>query len=96
MQHGRPTWLGRQHFDIWIPNWKIAVEYQGKQHFEPVEFFGGEEGYKKTVERDKRKVTLAKRNGVKLFIIAENDDQGELIKKINEINQERKISAPNL
>ena len=40
IQHGCPVFLGNQHFDIWFPDWRIAVEYHGKQHFEPVEFFG--------------------------------------------------------
>jgi len=48
IQHGRPSWLGRQHFDIWIPNWRIAIEYHGKQHFEPIDFFGGQEAFKRT------------------------------------------------
>jgi hypothetical protein len=34
------SWLGGMHLDIYIPSRKAAIEYQGKQHFEPVEFFG--------------------------------------------------------
>ncbi len=52
VHHGRPEWLGRQHFDIWIPELNVAVEYQGKQHDNPVEFFGGEEAFKKNIKRD--------------------------------------------
>ena len=36
-----PDWLKRQKIDIYIPSLRIAIEYQGKQHYEPVEFFGG-------------------------------------------------------
>ncbi len=75
--------MGKQHFDVWFPEWKIAVEYHGLQHFEPVEFFGGQETFKKTVERDARKLALSKKNGVKLFIITEDDDQDKLIKDIS-------------
>jgi len=96
LQHGKPQWLGRQHFDIWMPNWKIAIEYQGIQHFEPVEFFGGEEGFKKTVERDKKKMNLSKRHGVKLFLIGELDDQDKLIKDIYNIVKDRKITIPSV
>ena len=94
IQHGRPTWLGRQHFDIWFPNWKIAVEYHGKQHFEPVEFFGGEEAFQKTVERDKRKVDLSKRHGVKLLIVTETDNQDDIVQDIKNIVKKRKIASP--
>jgi hypothetical protein len=82
IQHGKPRWLGRQHFDIWFPNWSIAVEYHGKQHFEPVEFFGGEEAFKKNVERDKRKINLSRRHGVKLFVVTEKDDFNHIAIKI--------------
>lgn len=94
IQHGQPSWLGRQHFDIWFPNWKIAVEYHGKQHFEPVEFFGGEEAFKKTVERDQRKIKLAKRNGVKLFVITEDNAQDELIQNIYIETSKRRVLPP--
>lgn len=94
IQHGQPSWLGRQHFDIWFPNWKIAVEYHGKQHFEPVDFFGGDEAFIKTVERDKRKINLAERHGVKLFVITEDDDQDELIQNIYTSSSRRKELPP--
>ena len=82
VQHGRPTWLGRQHFDIWFPNWKIAIEYHGRQHFEPVEFFGGKEAFHKSVERDKRKADLSKRHGVKLLVVTETDNHDDIVQDI--------------
>ena len=91
VQHGRPTWLGRQHFDIWFPNWKIAVEYHGRQHFEPVEFFGGKEVFHETVERDKRKAKLAKRHGIKLLIVTEADNHDDIVQEINNIVKKRKV-----
>ena len=94
VQHGRPTWLGRQHFDIWFPNWKIAVEYHGRQHFEPVEFFGGKKSFLETVERDKKKANLSKRHGVKLLIVTETDNQDDIVQDINNILKERKVLSP--
>ncbi len=84
LQHGNPSWLGRQHYDIWFPDWKVAVEYHGKQHFEPVDFFGGEDAYKKNVERDKRKIKISEENNVKLFVVQEGYDFEKLIKDIND------------
>ncbi len=46
--------LKRQHLDIYFPKYNIGIEYQGEQHSRPIEFFGGEEGFKATKERDKR------------------------------------------
>jgi very-short-patch-repair endonuclease len=30
----------RQEFDIWVPAIKLVIEYDGRQHFEPVQFGG--------------------------------------------------------
>ncbi len=82
VQHGKPAWLGKQHFDIWFPRWKIAVEYHGRQHFEPVEFFGGKEAFEKNKQRDEKKIRLAGAHKVKLFIATEelpHDDVAKLI-----------------
>lgn len=91
LQHGQPTWLGRQHFDIWLPHWNIAIEYHGLQHFEPVEFFGGQEAFEKNVQRDKKKIELAKRHKVELFIVTEDSDQEILIEEIHKTLKKRKI-----
>lgn len=64
--HGRPSWLGNQHLDVYLPEVSVGVEYQGAQHDGPVSFFGGEEGFKKNQERDARKRKLCKRHGVTL------------------------------
>ena len=56
-------------YDVYICGLKTAIEYQGKQHFEPVEYFGGKENYEKQVERDKLKLELSEKNGVKLIYI---------------------------
>ena len=59
-------WLGQQSIDIYIPDIKVAVEYQGQQHYKSVEIFGGEEGLRKTQERDERKRKLCAENGIHL------------------------------
>ncbi len=94
IQHGHPAWLGLQHFDIWFPHWNVAVEYHGLQHFEPVDFFGGKEKFEDNVKRDKRKKALARRHGVKLFIVTEEDDPENVITEINSILAKRKILPP--
>ncbi len=66
VHHARPEWLGRQHLDIFLPERDIAIEYQGEQHFVPVDFFGGWNGLSKTQKRDNRKFELCAQNGVKL------------------------------
>ncbi|WP_017472760.1 hypothetical protein [Amphibacillus jilinensis] len=82
IQHGRPDWLRKQHLDVYIPDLKIAFEYQGLQHDQPVEFFGGEEAFKKNQERDKRKFNLCKRHGVKIIYVREGYDFKEDVARV--------------
>ncbi len=63
----RTKWLGQQSLDVYIPSLKIAFEYQGIQHFGPVDYFGGEEKFKELQERDLRKSNLCKKNGVHII-----------------------------
>lgn len=65
--HARPLWLKPQHLDVYIESQGIAFEYQGRQHYEPVEYFGGQESFKNTQVLDKRKKNLCKRNNVQLL-----------------------------
>lgn len=68
IHHARPDWLRPQHLDIFIPDFPLAIEYHGQQHFEPLAFFGGEEALKETKRRDARKARKCKDHGVRLII----------------------------
>jgi len=87
VQHGRPSWLGKQHLDIWIPELKIGIEYHGAQHDRPVDFFGGQEAYEKNVERDNRKKALCIENGVQLIEVREGYNLDDLIQQILFLNK---------
>lgn len=56
-------------YDVFIAELNIAIEYQGKQHFEPVVYFGGEDAFQKTLARDKLKEQLSHDNNIKLIYI---------------------------
>lgn len=49
------------------------IEYDGEQHFESVDFFGGEENLKLQQERDERKNKWCKENNIKLVRIPYTD-----------------------
>lgn len=80
--HGKPKWLGRQHVDVWIPEHKIGIEYQGAQHFQPVEFFGGEENLKENNRRDNLKKEKFKKNNAVLIEVFPNYNFEEVRKTI--------------
>ena len=63
----RPDWLGRQSLDLYIPSLRTAIEYQGVQHYRPVEFFGGEEAHLQRLELDLVKRQLCEENQVRLI-----------------------------
>jgi hypothetical protein len=89
LQHARPTWLEPQHLDIHVPEAGIAVEYMGQQHFEPLEYFGGEAAFQLLLERDQKKAELCKRHGVELIQVRFDQDVGSRAKEIaNQISSE--------
>lgn len=62
----RPDWLGRQSLDLYVPSLRTAIEYQGVQHYIPVEFFGGKEALAQRQELDQTKRQLCEENRVRL------------------------------
>ena len=60
-------WLGKQSLDVYIPSISVGIEYQGIQHYEPVDHFGGEKAYLHRVELDNQKRRLCDVNNVKLL-----------------------------
>lgn len=67
IRHHRPQWLEGLELDVYVPEKKIGFEYQGQQHYKPVEAWGGEEALVKVQERDKRKKELCEDLQVKLI-----------------------------
>ena len=67
IHHGRPDWLGRQHFDIWIPHFKCAIEFQGEQHDKPIDYFGGQEAFIQNQRRDELKRQKAILNSTRII-----------------------------
>ena len=65
----------KQKFDFYLPDFNIAIEYDGEQHFKPVNFFGGEKGFKKCQERDIKKNKYCKNNNIQLIRIPYTDFQ---------------------
>ena len=82
VQHASPIWLSPQHLDIFIPEIQVAVEYMGEQHYEAVDFFGGESALAATQERDGRKNEICGEIGVDLHYVRYDEDMGERVRDI--------------
>ncbi len=69
----RPSWLvspdtgARLELDCYCEDLSLAFEYQGAQHYKPIEFFGGEDRFLKQKERDDYKRSICKQHGITLI-----------------------------
>ncbi len=68
--------------DFYLPDYNIAIECQGRQHFEIVESFGGVEGFKYIQNNDKIKKNLCKQNNVQLYYMTYKEDINEKMTQI--------------
>lgn len=56
-------------YDFFLPDYNILIEYQGQQHERPVDWFGGEEKFKRQQEIDKMKKEYANAHNINLLEI---------------------------
>jgi len=70
-------------FDFKIKNKPIVIEYNGEQHYEPVEYFGGKEKFQKQQKNDNIKKQYCKENNIKLIEIPywEKDNIEEILEE---------------
>lgn len=71
----------RYRFDFYLPELKIFIEFHGKQHYVPVDRFGGEKAFEKTKIRDALKVKLVKDLGEKLIVLNYRDLELKILDK---------------
>lgn len=82
------SWLEDQRFDIYFPKYNIAVEYNGIQHYIPIEHFGGKVQFNHRLELDALKRRKCLEHNCTLFELKYNytsDDYDNLIKQIQNI-----------
>ena len=78
-------WLEGQRFDIYFPKYNIAIEYNGPQHYMPIQKLGGELAYLKTIERDREKRKKCEENGCVLFELKYKYSEQDFINLKNNI-----------
>lgn len=69
-------------FDFYIPDKNICIEYNGIQHYQKVDRFGGEDSFNYQKYNDSIKNNFCKENKINLIIISYKDS---IIEKINEL-----------
>lgn len=56
-------------FDFYLDDYNICIEYQGMQHYEPIEYFGGGKALAYTQYHDKLKSNYCESSGIPLICI---------------------------
>ena len=62
------------YFDVYIPTSTLVIEYDGRQHFESIEFFGGDEYLNNLKFNDNLKNEYCKNKNIKLIRISYKDN----------------------
>lgn len=105
----KTSWLKQQELDFYLPDFKIGIEHQGRQHFISVDYFGAEENFLNNCERDLRKFNNARANGVEILYFAYKDtkfipedyftkvytNEQEFITELKRLIEERKTNFVN-
>lgn len=68
-------------FDFYLPKFNITIEYQGCQHYNPVEFFGGQSYLEYIQYHDKIKSDYCAKNNIQLICIPYWEDVNEYLNK---------------
>lgn len=69
-------------FDFYLNEYNICIEYDGRQHYEAVDYFGGNEALHISKKRDNIKNKYCKNNNIKLFRIKYSDNIEKKLEKI--------------
>lgn len=51
-------------FDFYLPNYNVLIEYNGIQHYEPIEYFGGKNKFESQIKRDNIKREYCQKNNI--------------------------------
>ena len=68
-------------YDFYIEKFNLCIEYDGKQHFHAVDFWGGNEGLKKQKKHDSIKTNYCNENGINLLRIRYDCNHNTVLKE---------------
>jgi len=87
-------WLKNEknlYLDFYLVDYDIAIEYQGEQHYFPIQKFGGKEELIKIKERDNKKLNLCNEHNIKIFYFNRKNinNLNKIFKYINEATNKK-------
>ena len=69
----RFKWLGMQSLDFYLPDYNIAIECQGIQHFESKEWFDRKRKFTDRVKDDTKKLKKCLSNNIEMIYVVDNE-----------------------
>lgn len=69
-------------FDFYLPNYNICIEYDGIQHYQSIEYWGGEQGLQIRKENDRIKTNYCIKNNIRLIRIPYTMNKDDIYKTI--------------
>ena len=69
--------IGRKRLDFYLPEYNVAIECQGEQHFEPIEFFGGKKQFEIQKNSDKEKLQICMENNIYVIYFTKHEYIGK-------------------
>lgn len=87
LRHARPPFLEGLELDIFVPSLRLAVEYQGEQHYVPFSHLGGARNFRQVQQRDTKKAAFCKKHGIDLrfFTIADKLTEDYVANKLSDL-----------
>jgi hypothetical protein len=73
------------YYDFFIPTMNILIEYDGRQHFEPVDMFGGDDYLTVVQLHDRLKDVYAKQNNIPLYRYPYTMSDDEIIESLKKL-----------
>jgi DNA-directed RNA polymerase subunit RPC12/RpoP len=61
-------------FDFYLPYYNMLIEYNGEQHYRPIEYWGGNEKFEYIKYHDDIKLDYAINNNINLLVIKYTED----------------------
>jgi len=74
-------------FDFYLNDYNTCIEYDGRHHYEPINYWGGEEKLKYTKKHDKIKNDYCQKNNINLLRIKFNNKNDEIINLIENLTK---------
>lgn len=75
--------LKAKRFDYYLPKLRIVIEFDGDQHFVPIDYFGGMDQFMSTVTTDFEKMNYCFDNNIKVIRLTQGTSSDFLTQAIN-------------